>query len=173
MRLFVAVWPPPDVVAALAGLPRPVVPGVRWTRREAWHVTLRFLGEVEDPAPVAAALDRAALAPASARLGPRLTALGRRVLAVPVAGLDELAAGVGAPVASSSRPGPGDQRAFRGHVTLARARRGGDVRPLAGATVQGGWRVDAVELVLSRPEGRGHRYEVLHRRPLGARPPGA
>ena len=32
-RLFVAVWPPEDVVSTLAALPRPYVPGVRWSRR--------------------------------------------------------------------------------------------------------------------------------------------
>ena len=40
-------------------------------RADQWHVTLRFLGEVDDPDAVAAALDGAALAPATATLGPR------------------------------------------------------------------------------------------------------
>ena len=46
MRLFVAVWPPDDVIDVLADLPRPEVAGVRWTTRGQWHVTLRFLGHV-------------------------------------------------------------------------------------------------------------------------------
>ena len=46
-RLFVAVWPPDDVLDLLAGLP-----GRRWLEsggRAAaqWHVTLRFLGDAE------------------------------------------------------------------------------------------------------------------------------
>ena len=45
-RLFVAAWPPPDVADAIAALPRPVEPGVRYTPREQWHVTLLFLGTV-------------------------------------------------------------------------------------------------------------------------------
>ena len=43
-RLFIAVWPPPDVVEQVAALPRPPVAGLRWTEPEQWHVTLRFLG---------------------------------------------------------------------------------------------------------------------------------
>ncbi|MDQ1444823.1 MAG: hypothetical protein QOI20_1287, partial [Acidimicrobiaceae bacterium] len=43
-RLFVAVWPRPEVVDALARLPRPDVPGLRWTGPDHWHVTLVFLG---------------------------------------------------------------------------------------------------------------------------------
>ena len=59
MRLFVAAWPPADVVEALRGLDRPVVTGMRWTTADQWHVTLRFLGDVDDPAPVVAALTAA------------------------------------------------------------------------------------------------------------------
>lgn len=53
MRLFVALVPPAEVVAALPAPPRglrPVPPGQH-------HVTLAFLGEVPEPAPVAVALD--------------------------------------------------------------------------------------------------------------------
>ncbi len=49
MRLFVAVWPSAAVVDELRGLERPARPGVRWTTADQWHVTLRFLGEMEDP----------------------------------------------------------------------------------------------------------------------------
>ena len=49
MRLFVAIWPPPPVVAALAELEHPDVGTVRWTDPSRWHVTLVFLG---NPAPV-------------------------------------------------------------------------------------------------------------------------
>ncbi|MBW3548710.1 MAG: hypothetical protein KY452_11325, partial [Actinobacteria bacterium] len=47
MRLFVAVRPPPEVVATLATLDRPERPGLRWTPPEQWHVTLRFFGPVD------------------------------------------------------------------------------------------------------------------------------
>ncbi len=63
MRLFVAVWPPPEVVAVLASLDRPVVDGVRWTTQEQWHVTIRFLGSVESAEAAIAALATLAGAP--------------------------------------------------------------------------------------------------------------
>src|SRR5258708_26165385 len=54
MRLFVAIAPPPAVLEELEGTVaplRPAWPALRWTGREAWHVTLAFLGEVgEDTA---------------------------------------------------------------------------------------------------------------------------
>ena len=55
-RLFVAVVPPDDVLEAVAALPRPVEPGVRWTRPDTWHVTLRFLGDRVDEGAAVAAL---------------------------------------------------------------------------------------------------------------------
>ena len=90
MRLFVAVWPSDEVGAALVGLPRPGVPGLRWTRHDQWHVTLRFLGE-SDPEEAAVALADLAAQPAVAELGPVTRLLGQRIVVVPVDGLDELA----------------------------------------------------------------------------------
>lgn len=171
MRLFVAIEPPPSVLDLLAALPRPPERGVRWTRRDQWHVTLRFLGEVADPAPVAAALDAATLAPAVARLGPRVEVLGRHVVCVPVGGVDELAAGVAAAVGDLG--GARDDRPFRGHVTLARTGRDAArsaartiVRGLADHPVSAAFPVDAVHLVRSRLGGGPARYETLHVRRL-------
>jgi 2'-5' RNA ligase len=48
VRLFVAIWPPPPVVAALAELEHPDMGTVRWTDPSRWHITLVFLG---NPAP--------------------------------------------------------------------------------------------------------------------------
>jgi 2'-5' RNA ligase len=165
VRLFVAVWPPPEVLDALARLDRPAVPGVRWTRRESRHVTLWFLGEVDDPAPLAAALDAAPLGPAEAEVGPRVTSFGREVLVVPVAGLEGLASAVAE--APAVRQSVGGGLRFRGHITLARARRGGDVRSLRGTRVAARFPVGEVMLVRSTPGAGGHRYDVLHARPLG------
>ena len=53
MRLFVAIAPPPavlDELDALAGPLRADRPDLRWTSREAWHVTLAFLGQVDGAA---------------------------------------------------------------------------------------------------------------------------
>ena len=47
LRLFVAADVPDDVKADLAAFLEPFrdrVPGAGWTRRDGWHVTLRFLG---------------------------------------------------------------------------------------------------------------------------------
>ena len=45
-RLFVAVDPPPDIVARLQGLCYGVS-GARWVEPEQMHLTLRFIGEVD------------------------------------------------------------------------------------------------------------------------------
>ncbi|HJV08482.1 MAG TPA: 2'-5' RNA ligase family protein, partial [Acidimicrobiales bacterium] len=92
-RLFVAVWPPDDVLDLVAALERPDVAGLRWTRPDQWHVTLRFLGETE-LAPVVAALGHVDAPPATATLGPAVGRFGHRVLHVPVAGLDSVASAV-------------------------------------------------------------------------------
>lgn len=167
MRLFVAVHPPPEVLDAVAALPRPERPGVRWTTRDQWHVTLRFLGEVEGPGPVADAVAAAVagLAPVEAVLGPRVTTLGPGVVCVPVAGLDDLAGAVVAATAGFGRP-PED-RPFTGHLTVARARRGsGPVRRLAGAPIEGRWVASSAEVVRSHLHPAGARYETVASAPL-------
>ncbi len=167
-RLFLAVWPPPEVLEALAALPRPDVAGLRWTTAEQWHVTLRFLGDADEVA-AREAFDRTAVGPeVAARLGPLTGRFGRRVLHVPVHGLEGLAAATleataGVGLAPGTRP-------FAGHITLARARgrRGVDLRPLAGKVVSGRWAVDELTLVASHLGGAGpSRYEVVARRTLG------
>ena len=148
--MFIAVWPPDAIVEVLHALPRPQHPDVRWTLPDQWHVTLRFLGEV-DEVPVLPA----ALPPAEAVLGPATRRINRQVLMVPVAGLDELAGTVG-----------GGER-FTGHLTLARARgRAAVPSALARVPLEGRWRVDEVTVVRSHL-GRGPaRYEILERTPV-------
>src|SRR5512142_1334805 len=51
MRLFVAIAPPPAVLDELDALVEPLRArrlDLRWTNREAWHVTLAFLGQVDE-----------------------------------------------------------------------------------------------------------------------------
>ena len=160
MRLFVAVWPPAAVLDALAGVPRPERPGLRWTTRDQWHVTLRFLGTVDDPSPVAAALEAGLteVAACEAVVGPTVEALGRHIVSVPVAGLEAIGAAVIAATAGfGAAP---DGRPFTGHVTVGRSKRG-SVRELAGGPVTGRWWVDEVCLVRSHLEPNGARYETL------------
>ena len=165
VRLFVAVWPPEEVLAGLGDVvatARTAAPGARWVGREQWHVTLRFLGDVPDPGPVADALAAAPLPAAEAVVGPRATALGRTVLVLPVAGLDGLAAAVA--TATDGLGAAPDALPFRGHLTLARApRRARLPAGLPGRVPAFGRRfpVTAAHLVRSHLTSTGPRYEDL------------
>ena len=167
VRLFVAVWPDAATLEVLSALARPELPGVRWTRPEQWHVTLRFLGDA-DPGGVASRLAPAAqgLAAVAASMGPACALLGRTVLHVPVAGLESLAAAVGEATADLGQPPrPGG---FHGHLTLARGRHPSDLRSLVGRPVASSWPVPEVTLVSSVTGRGGSRYEVIGRWPLAA-----
>ena len=163
VRLFVAVRPPDAVLDAVDALGRPERPDVRWTTRPQWHVTLRFLGEVADPGPVAAALDAAPLTGCEATLGPAVARLGRGVVMVPVGGVETLAGEVVAATASIGRPP--ERRPFAGHLTLARVRRG-PLRDLVGEPVDLRFPVVDVRLVRSHQGRGGARYQDLHVRQL-------
>lgn len=171
-RLFVAVWPPERVLDVVARLALPAeAPGLRWTGRHQWHVTLRFLGTVGEVEPVVEAL-RTAVADGPqgvvAELGPAVGRFGNRVLHVPVGGLGELAGRV---VDATRRLGrPPEDREFSGHLTLARVAKGArvDLRPLAGEAVSEHWTVGEVGLVESHLAPTGSRYEVVERFPLGS-----
>jgi RNA 2',3'-cyclic 3'-phosphodiesterase len=156
VRLFIALVPPGEVVEVLAQLR--VDGDLRRVEREQLHVTLQFLGEVEDPDPVVDGLGRATLPRATAVAGPAVTRLGRQVLCVPVAGLDDLAAAV---LAATGQPS--EDRPFHGHVTLARARgrRGVVPRAATGEAVDLTWPVHGVSLVRSHLGSDGARHETL------------
>jgi len=160
-RLFVAVWPSAEVVSMLAGLSRVERPGVRWLGAEHWHVTLRFLGEA-DEALAMSRLDDLVAAPCEARFSGPVGRLGRSALVVPVAGLEELAAAVGAAMV-----GVGDQpeRPWLGHLTLARLKNVPACSLVEDAVV-GRWPVDRVALVRSELSSSGARYHTLREVPL-------
>ncbi len=161
-RVFIAVWPPEEVVDVVEALHRPVDLGGRWTRRDQWHVTLRFLGDVELE-PVVDALAGVGDGPVVARLGPSVEQLGRGVLHVPVAGLERLAADVVERTAGIGRP-PED-RPFLGHLTLARLA-GRPPDGVVGQPVAGEWTVDAIHVVGSHLGGTAARYETEATIPL-------
>ncbi len=163
-RLFLAVWPPAEIVERLAALPRPDEPGVRWTPPENWHVTLRFLGSIR-PDEVPAALDGVVLPVASLVIGPRVRRLGGDGIIAPVAGASALAATVVAATRRVGRP-PGD-REFAGHITLARLRRRGADCTLLGQPVDGQFAVRDVVLARSTLSPTGARYDIVARWPTG------
>lgn len=178
-RLFVAVWPPGDLVEQLEALDHPEVRGLRWTTRDQWHVTLRFLGSVEESelAALRESLGEAAGSPLLKRpveavAGPSPEVLGNGVWMLPVSGLEGLAAAVdraldgmvdgtaGAAVAGAVR---GLVRPFKGHLTLARAKSPALLRRLPRPVVGSSWRVEEVTLVNSTLNPAGARYDVLDR----------
>ena len=123
MRCFVAAFLPAAVRDTLVAL-RPAVDGVRWVAPEKYHVTLRFLGELDAGA---AAFWREAAEALDGRFPVecRVVAIDgfpnsrrARVVALSVdsGGLLEV-------LADSLPPGGRDARRFRAHVTLGRARR--------------------------------------------------
>lgn len=169
VRLFIAVWPSPAVLDLLAALDRPAHRSVRWTEAAAWHVTLRFLGEVDEAeaARVVEAVRAAGAraAPCEATMGPVTTRLNRGILTAPVAGLDEVAGAVIDATRDLGAP-PGD-RPFAGHVTLARGRGRRPVPPsLAGRPVSATWSVRELAVVRSRLDPDGPRYETIEAVPL-------
>ncbi|MGH4024572.1 MAG: RNA 2',3'-cyclic phosphodiesterase [Pseudonocardiaceae bacterium] len=160
MRLFVALSPPAEAVddlrAGTAAL-REMAPQLRWTPPEQWHLTLAFLGEVEEP--VLGALTNR-LTRAAKRHPPLALSLGgggrfgQRVLWTRVHGdrhgLRRLADSA---QAAARRSGvPMEQRPYRPHLTLARAGNGADLRPLVErlSDFEGlGWVADRLHLVRS------------------------
>jgi len=174
MRLFVAVDLPEEVLAVVEALPRPNLPKLRWTTRDQWHVTLRFLGEVTDPGPVAtalagvpAALRESGVEAVEAVLGPAVAWFtGRHILQVPVDGVESVAEVVAK--ATSPWGEPPETGPFAGHLTLARVR-GHEKGPanLAGTPVRATWRVEEVVLVSSTLGAGGAHYETLETYRLG------
>ena len=188
VRCFVAVLLPEAVRQrideAATALRAREVP-VSWVRAENLHVTLRFLGAVDE-----ATLGRAreSLAEAAAEVAPFRLAVGGfggfpsadtpRVLWVGIAEGGEALIALHARLerALAGRGIPHDARAFHPHVTLGRARapRGatglGDLLTGAGAAL-GETRVEAVHLMRSDLHPAGSRYGVLAQETL-AGPPG-
>jgi 2'-5' RNA ligase len=165
-RLFVATWPPPEVLAALSALDRPEAPGLRWSVPEQWMVKVRPLGHVDQRlVPQLVEVLEAELdgAPAVACvLGPATQRLDGSWLSVPVAGLDDLAAvvfGATELLVPVTHPQP-----FRAEVVLAR---GSVPKELAGRPVSASWTARSVSLVADRSSPRAARYEDLASFPLG------
>ncbi|MEZ5289528.1 MAG: RNA 2',3'-cyclic phosphodiesterase [Vicinamibacterales bacterium] len=184
-RLFVAIALGPDVVPGVAravARGRAVAPRARWAAEDVAHLTLVFLGATDAGAVdgITAAVTRAA--------GPRapfdlvVTGAGTfgrpsspRVLWLGIGGDVEALAAVQTAVARALVPlgVPLEDRPFRPHVTLARARDARGDRDLARAREAlegfeaGGLRVRELGLVESRLGAGGPRYTVRASMPLG------
>jgi RNA 2',3'-cyclic 3'-phosphodiesterase len=187
VRLFVAIVPPPSAVAELAdrtAAVRRAWPGLRWTSREAWHITLAFLGEV--PAQVLPELGVQMERAAGRHLAQDLAVRGcgafpsaRHARAVwsgvqaHQATLEALAASVAAGGRRAGAPPPDEGRRYQPHLTLAYLREPADVRPLTEdlADLAGSrWTARQIQLIRSHrpgPEpGSRPRYESLATWPL-------
>lgn len=165
-RCFVAVRPPVETRTSIVELQRSLVANaadaLRLVPADQLHVTLRFWRDV-DPAAVIHALARTELPSATARVGAELQWLGRDALVLPVAGLDGLAAAV-----RDATGGAGDERGrrFRGHLTIARLRRGRSVAPRS-ERLAASFPVSEIELVESRLGPGGATHERLAVWPVG------
>lgn len=184
MRLFVALDVPLSTRHALDDAIAPLRARhhtLRWIPLDAWHLTLAFLG----PTPVARRL-RAQIAlqsvawtcqPFQLLLDGRLGRFGDRVLWAGVAstgdGLTDLATSVRDALASAGVMT--DDRPFRAHLTVARARRDHKVprvsTPLALPRRPVRWTVRRMALMASQQDRGGNRYRAVATWPLRGAPP--
>jgi 2'-5' RNA ligase len=177
VRLFVAVDLPAPVrdasIAQVASL-QEMWPVLSWVAPERWHLTLTFLGDVEDTATesLVARLERACgrTQPFDLALG----GLGRfdhRVLYLKIHGqVAELRRLAQRTAAAARRTGLDVPRErFRPHVTVARARQRIDLRPVVAALPKAEqsptWRVREIVLVQSRL-GPSPQHELVAHIPL-------
>jgi RNA 2',3'-cyclic 3'-phosphodiesterase len=142
---------------------------LRWTTEDQWHVTLRFLGRIDDTQESELRIILAETAARSgqveARAFPSPRQLSQSIWALPVDGLAPLAETVSSVTRRLGQPPP--DRRFRGHITLARARRPAALAGLPAPAVDEAWTVSAVTLVSSDLRPDGARYEVVDRWGLG------
>jgi RNA 2',3'-cyclic 3'-phosphodiesterase len=184
MRLFVAIAPPPGVLDELDALAAPfrLARGdLRWTSREAWHVTLAFLGAVDGTglAKLLPRLERATHRHDEIRLA--FSGAGAfpnqdraNVLWSGLSGDRQALANLAASVAAGARRAgatpPDKGRGFQPHLTLARCRLPADVREIVAALdgYQGqAWTVDRIHLVRSHLGGPAQpRYSSVAWWPL-------
>lgn len=167
-RVFAAVVPPPEVVAALAHrLESVTIPG-RPVPPPNWHITLRFIGPVDEvayerwlaamdttviPAPFAVTVRGFGAFPRAARATVLWAGVESDELARLAAAVDDAAdaAGLGR-----------EERPFHPHLTLARVRPPADVRSLLESG--DGWKASftvAEYHVMAAVGSRYQRYETF------------
>lgn len=169
MRLFVAIRFPDPVLDALeTELQRLRVqaPEANWSRREHLHLTLEFLGEVRDPAPVIAAMERVKGVPFPLMFTApgRFSRRGGDILwmgVAPSAPLMDLQAQLHEAL---ERAGCSlEQRPYRPHVTLARRLRDGSAQVTPELHLPPVW-VEQISLMRSERVAGKLCYTEQHRK---------
>ena len=169
MRLFIAVnLPSPAArsVSELVARLRPQVTGVKWVDPGLMHFTLKFLGETEPSrlAQIQAALAQVQATPFEVQLEgagafpnpgrPRVLWVGVKDGAEPLTRLAEKI--------EDCLDGPGEDRPFKPHLTIGRAK-----RPTRQPNLQlpqdklAKFRVESFELIRSQLTPAGPKYHVL------------
>jgi 2'-5' RNA ligase len=182
MRLFVAIALPPEAASELDEVVaplRPSWPELRWTGVDAWHLTLAFLGEVDEVVTgrLAHRMNNAArrhkpLSLSLAGAGAFPVANRARVLWTGIEGdldgLGRLAETVAAGARRAGVPPADSRRGYQPHLTLARCRAPADVSSLVdrlGSFAGTSWVASEIYLIHSRL-GAHPRYEILGSWPL-------
>jgi 2'-5' RNA ligase len=150
------------------------IPG-RLAPPENWHITLRFLGDVDQVTyeRFFAALEVEDVEPFRIRLDGLGAFPNARRATVIWIGVDDGVAGLTElnEITEGAAQSAGldlEERPFHPHLTLARARPPADVRVLEGVSFDLGWRCDRVVVYRSRTGRGGARYEPLETVHLGA-----
>ena len=183
MRLFVAIAPPAAALTELTVVVDPLrlrAPHLRWTSREAWHLTLAFLGEVDEARvpELSIRLGRAAGRHPPQRLaiaggGAFPSATRARVVWAGFSADDQALGALAASVAAGARragaPPPDEGRKYRPHLTLARCKAPANVssltQELAGFSGTP-WVADSIHLIRSKLSPGPPTYEDLGSWPL-------
>jgi len=175
LRLFIAVFPPPDIQTAAYRAADPLRPGhdaVAWVRKGNLHYTMRFLGEVDDAAAARAAEAMREAAASRAKFGASLGGFGAfpsakraRVLWIGMLqGAEPMRLLASALDASLKRHGfEAADEGFEPHLTVGRVRAPGDwtARLLDAPTVEARFQVDRLKLMQSVLASGGSKYETV------------
>ena len=184
MRLFIAINIPEAertrLTRALLALATDDLP-IRWVDSESLHITMKFLGEVPESRQHAVAIALANAATGAAAFDVVLSGFGAfpslsrpNIFWVGVQAGAELARLYRRIDAAYVPLGfAADDRDFRPHITVARARKDGRIRDRrtmdrikAGFDYKAEFRAASVDLMQSRLGPGGSRYEVLERMEL-------
>lgn len=184
-RLFIAVPVAPAVRAAIAALPREDTVSFRWVAPEQYHITLKFLGDVDeaDVTTVHEGVEEAvaagpvrAFSLAAQGIGAFPNSRQPRVVWVGVAGSLTSMHNLQTRIENSlaARGFPRERRPFRPHITIARARSDAPfpapLKPHAAAEF-GQWQVQRIHVMESQLSPSGPRYTIRGKIALEPAPP--